>query len=99
MCAKGRLPLPTLQRRLGNRRADFYWADCRLVVETDGRADHVGAVAFLEDRVKDRELKLGGDDVVRVTWAEVVNRPGPTVRELRAHRARRFRELRRASAA
>jgi very-short-patch-repair endonuclease len=92
LCARARIPAPDLQRRFGNRRADFVWHDCRLIVETDG-ASHLGLVALGEDRAKDRDLQMRGYAVIRFTWADVVNRPAQTAREIRAHRARRFREL------
>jgi very-short-patch-repair endonuclease len=92
LCARHRLPRPRPQHRQGGRRLDFVWDDCRLIVETDGRLDHSGPVAALDDRVKDRTAKLGGYDVVRFMWAEIVNRPAVTARELAAHRRRRLSE-------
>jgi Protein of unknown function (DUF559) len=85
-------PPPDLQRRVGERRADFLWNDCRLIVETDGR-DHLTPIALRDDKAKDLLLQLKGYAVIRFTWADVVNRPVQTTRELHAHRARRFREL------
>jgi very-short-patch-repair endonuclease len=92
LCRRHGLPEPELQRSFGNRRADFVWHDCRLIVETDG-ASHLGPVALTDDRAKDRDLQMSGYAVIRFTWADVVNRPAETARELRAHRARRLREL------
>lgn len=92
LCHRAGFPPPDLQHRFGNRRADFVWHDCRLVVETDGR-DHLTMVALNDDHAKDRALQLADHAVIRFTWADVVNRPAQTVRELQAHRARRLRDL------
>jgi very-short-patch-repair endonuclease len=93
LCRRHRLPQPAEQVRSGQYRADFVWHDARLVVETDGRATHDNAVAFLDDRVRDRALRASGYDVLRFTWAEVVHRPAAVAREIRAAIERRRREL------
>ena len=90
LCHLAGFPPPDLQYRFGRRRADFAWHDCRLVVETDGR-DHLTIVALNHDHAKDRALLLDGYTVLRFTWADVVNRPAQTVRELQAHRSRLLR--------
>ena len=93
LCDRHRLPRPDQQLRVARHRADFVWHDVRLVVETDGRDTHARAMAFRDDRVKDRALKRAGHEVLRFTWGEVVHESGPVAREVREARARRRREL------
>jgi very-short-patch-repair endonuclease len=93
LCRRHRLPLPSEQQRHDRYRLDFVWADVRLIVETDGRDTHDNAVAFHDDRVRDRRLKAAGYEVLRFTWAEIVHHPGDVAREIRAAIRRRRREL------
>jgi very-short-patch-repair endonuclease len=93
LCRRYRVRLPDEQQRVGRARVDFTWHDVRLIVETDDRGTHDTAVAFLDDRVRDRRLKAAGFEVLRFTWAEVRHRPAEVARELRAAIARRRREL------
>ncbi|MGI8624850.1 MAG: DUF559 domain-containing protein [Solirubrobacteraceae bacterium] len=92
-CAAHRLPAPEPQVWFGRFRADFVWADLRLIVETDGRKYHKGDIPFQWDAGKDRALKALGFEVLRFTWAEIVNRPASVAAELRAAFKRRAREL------
>lgn len=87
LCTKHRLPRPDEQVWVGRHRADFLWHDVGLVVETDGRATHGTAMAFRDDRVKDRALKRRGLEVLRFTWGEVVHEGGAAAREIREARA------------
>jgi hypothetical protein len=84
LCTAHGLPLPQPQRRRGNRRLDFLYADARLVVECDSRAWHDDDVSFLDDRRRDRELRAQGYEVMRFTWAEVVHEPRRVAAEIRA---------------
>jgi hypothetical protein len=92
-CATHRLPLPEPQVRFGNYRADFVWEDLRLVVETDSWRYHRGAIAGQNDAAKERFIRARGYALERFTWAEIVNRPAPTARELREIIRRRQAEV------
>jgi very-short-patch-repair endonuclease len=46
-----------------------------LIVETDDVATHHTQNAFAADRRRDVELTLAGYQVLRFTWADVVERP------------------------
>lgn len=94
-CDRHRLPLPEPQVWFLNRtvRADFVWEDLKLIVETDSRRYHTGAIAGQIDGSRDRRLRAIGYEVQRFTWAEIINRPGPTAGELRAIIKRRRLEL------
>lgn len=59
----------------GSFKCDFVWWDLRLIVETDGRGPHTRDLQFEEDRRRDSILKLGGWEVVRFTWRQVVDKP------------------------
>jgi very-short-patch-repair endonuclease len=48
-------------------RADFYWPEACLVVETDGGAAHRTRRAFVNDRTRDRRLLAAGIRTIRVT--------------------------------
>lgn len=71
ICAQAGLPRPEAQAHFGVDRVDFVWADLRLVVETDGRETHDNAIAFTDDRVRDRRRFAAGYATLRYTWAEV----------------------------
>lgn len=89
-CRRHRLPLPEPQRWFGRRyRPDFVWEDLKLIVETDSWRYHRGAIQGQADAAKDRAMKARGYEVLRFTWAEIVNRPQAVARELRAAFARR----------
>jgi very-short-patch-repair endonuclease len=72
------LPLPLVNERVrtGSESflCDFVWPAPRLIVETDGRAAHVRATQFEEDRRRDAGLKLAGWQVVRFSWRQVTTR-------------------------
>ena len=46
-------------------------------LELDGRAAHATPAAFEADRERDRVLQAAGWRVVRVTWRQLTERPGP----------------------
>lgn len=84
LCAVHGLPLPVQQVRRPGMRLDFLWPEARLVVEVDGRETHDTAIAFADDRRRDRALVAAGFTVLRFTWAEVVHEPALVAREVRA---------------
>jgi very-short-patch-repair endonuclease len=81
--AKRDLPIPLCNEKLqvGGRciEVDFLWLPQRVVVETDGRASHDTVAAFKEDRRRDRDLRLAGYDMLRVTWDQLENEPEVTL--------------------
>lgn len=66
------LPRPLVNHRLGPYRPDFFWAEHRLVVETDGWAGHGHRIAFEDDRKRDADLQAQGYNVLRFTWRQVM---------------------------
>jgi very-short-patch-repair endonuclease len=54
---------------------DLYWPEQRLIVEFDGWAYHSTRAAFERDRLKDAELQLAGERVLRVTHRQLRRRP------------------------
>jgi very-short-patch-repair endonuclease len=81
----GGLPLPVVNGHIGGYQVDFHWPTQRLVVETDGRAHHGGAIAFTRDRRRDLDLELAGWHVLRFSWGQVVQEPARVVELLRAY--------------
>jgi very-short-patch-repair endonuclease len=66
------LPRPLVNHRIGRYRADFFWPEHKLVVETDGWRGHGHRMAFEHDRARDAWLQAGGYDVLRFTWRQVL---------------------------
>ena len=75
MCDAQGIPRPLVNEPIGRWTLDFFWPEFGLVVETDGHAFHRTAAAQRRDALKDRELGRLGLDVVRLTWADVVEGP------------------------
>lgn len=73
-------------------RVDALFAVARVVIEVDGLAFH-GPERFQTDRTRQNRLVAAGYTVLRFTWADLVDRPGPvlaqirTVVDARTHRA------------
>jgi hypothetical protein len=67
--------------------ADFAWPDLRIIIETDGWATHGTRHAFVDDRRRDRRLRLAGWQVLRFTWHEIENEPAAVAEELAMHLA------------
>lgn len=76
------LPLPVAQHPVTiagtTVRLDLAWPDLALAVECDGLAHHRDVHAFRWDRRRQNLLVLAGWTILRVTWDDVVARPGPT---------------------
>jgi Transcriptional regulator, AbiEi antitoxin/Protein of unknown function (DUF559) len=85
MCAVHGIPRPLVNVRLGEWTPDFLWPDRRLVVETDGAAFHRTAAARRRDALKDEVLRGLGLTVIRLTWADVIERPAETARRVLDH--------------
>jgi very-short-patch-repair endonuclease len=76
MCASHGIPRPQVNVRVGRWTPDFLWPDRRIVVETDGFDFHRTAAARRRDAEKDEFFRRLGYAVMRVTWADVAERPG-----------------------
>jgi very-short-patch-repair endonuclease len=79
-----RLPLPTTNRLAGGRLVDCRWPEHRLTVELDSYRYHRSRHAWEQDRKRERQAYARGDQFRRYTWADVVEHPQPTLKELRA---------------
>jgi very-short-patch-repair endonuclease len=69
------LSKPETGRCVNGFKADFYWPDLGLVVETDGLRYHRTAQQQAKDRVRDQALTAAGLTVLRFTWAQVRYEP------------------------
>jgi very-short-patch-repair endonuclease len=63
---------------------DFRWPEHRLVVEADGGAWHDNQLAREDDAERQVLLEADGERVLRVTWDQVIARPGETLSRIRA---------------
>jgi very-short-patch-repair endonuclease len=79
LCHKHGLPLPHVNVPVGPYTIDFVWPDHNLAVETDGWKGHRGRQAFEDDRKRDAFLRLRGLEVLRFTWRQITEDPGPVV--------------------
>ncbi len=75
ICDRHRIERPAVNTPLGRYRPDFRWPDHRLIVETDGKQDHLTDHAFEEDRERDAEHLLAGWRTLRFTWLQLTVRP------------------------
>jgi hypothetical protein len=94
MCAAYGIPRPQVNVRMGEWTPDFYWPEWGLVVETDSVAFHSTAWERQRDAEKDVAMRERGLEVLRLRWAEVVQRPEETasrIHECRLGRAYRGR--------
>jgi very-short-patch-repair endonuclease len=64
--------------------ADCVWPESRVIVELDSRQFHDNAVAFEQDRARDRALAAHGWTVIRVTWRQLQRDAVQLARDLRA---------------
>ena len=83
------LPAPTRQVEVGDDagwvgRVDAAYPARRLIVELDGRRHHTQLLDLQSDRARDNRLMADGWRVVRLTWDDVTERPGPAVALVRA---------------
>jgi very-short-patch-repair endonuclease len=63
---------------------DCVWPAQRVIAELDGRAVHRTALAFEQDRERDRELQAAGWRVIRITWKQLHQDAESVARDLRA---------------
>ena len=84
LCRKHHLPLPRVNVHLAGRERDFYWPDHNLVVETDGREEHLTPIAFEDDHERDTLLMEAGYKVRRFTYRQLTERPDWVAARIRA---------------
>jgi hypothetical protein len=83
LCAAQGIPRPLVNEKIDVWTPDFLWPEAMLAVETDGVDFHRTAAKRRRDEKKDAYLRAQGFTVVRLTWADVVNRPEPTAAGVR----------------
>jgi very-short-patch-repair endonuclease len=76
------LPLPQTNKVAGGRRVDCRWPERRLTVELDGYRYHQSRHAWEQDRKREREARVRGDEFRRYTYGDVVEDPRFMLREL-----------------
>jgi very-short-patch-repair endonuclease len=72
---QARLPFPETNVKISGYRADFLWAQQRLIVEVDGFQFHGHRYAFERDRKRDAAHVLAGYRVIRITWRQLTEEP------------------------
>jgi hypothetical protein len=77
------LPLPVTNRVAGGRRVDCRWPELGVTVELDSYRFHNSRYAWEQDRARERAAHARGDAYRRYTWADVVEHPAETLRDLR----------------
>jgi very-short-patch-repair endonuclease len=82
MCDAHGIPRPQVNVRMGEWTPDFYWPEWGLIVETDGVAFHSTAASRDRDALKDETMRSLGLAVLRLSWAEVTERPAETARRI-----------------
>jgi len=84
LVAQAGLPAPLTRRRVNGFRVDFFWADLRLVVETDGLRYHRTPAQQTRDRQRDQAHLAAGFTPLRFTHAQVRYDPDHVRATLRA---------------
>jgi very-short-patch-repair endonuclease len=71
---------------LGGKRyqVDCHWPGTGQIVELDGWEGHGTRAAFREDRARDRQLRVAGYSVTRLTWNQLDDEPEVIASDLRA---------------
>lgn len=82
LCDVHGLPLPEVNCSIEGRVRDFYWPQCRLVVEADSYGWHRSPGALNDDRERDVELTLAGYRVLRFTYEQITSRPRYVIRAI-----------------
>ena len=83
LCAAHDLPRPRVNVRLGEYEVDFHFPDASLVVELDGDAAHRTKRAFETDRIRDADLAVQGQRVIRITEQRLKGAPADVAGQLR----------------
>ena len=79
LVSRAGLPAPRTNTRLGGFEVDFLFEGQRVVVETDGDADHLPRPARHRDRQRDARLESMGFHVLRFGWEQVARRPDEVI--------------------
>lgn len=79
------LPPPITNRPASGRRVDCRWPGHRLTVELDSYRFHNSRHAWDQDRLREREARMRGDDFRRYTWSDVFENPALMLAELREY--------------
>jgi hypothetical protein len=77
------IPRPEVNRVAGGRRVDCRWPDRAVMVELDSYRFHNSRHAWEQDRQRERAARARQDKLERYTWADVIERPATTVRDVR----------------
>ncbi|HEX5763548.1 MAG TPA: type IV toxin-antitoxin system AbiEi family antitoxin domain-containing protein [Solirubrobacterales bacterium] len=80
LCRRHRLPAPEVNVRIGRDLVDFFWCECRLVVETDSYLYHRGRIAFEDDHDRDLRLRTAGYEFLRFSEKQVNEEPDGVAR-------------------
>ncbi|RAK35733.1 uncharacterized protein DUF559 [Actinoplanes lutulentus] len=88
MCRRASIPAPELQKRRRDdsgrlRYLDAYWPRWRLHVEVDG-SHHIEARQWAEDMVRQNQVWIEGDRILRFPAGLIRSRPDVVVGQLRA---------------
>jgi Transcriptional regulator, AbiEi antitoxin len=78
------LALPQTNRSAGGRRVDCRWPDRSLTVELDGFRYHRTRHAWDQDRLRERQARVRGDEFRRFTYRDVFEDPAFMLAELRS---------------
>lgn len=78
------LPPPETNCLVDGRRVDCRWPEHRLTIELDSYRYHRTRHAWEQDRGREREARARGDEFRRYTYDDVMEDPGPMLRDLRA---------------
>lgn len=84
LCAAHGIERPLVNVAVGPWTPDFRWEREGVIVETDGVRFHSTAAKRQRDARKDAFFLAAGYRVVRLTWADVVQRPAETAARVRA---------------
>ena len=84
VCRDHGLPLPDVNVIVEGRERDFCWPERRLVVETDGRHEHLTPRAFEDDHERDALLSEAGYATRRFTYRQITERPRWVAERIRA---------------
>lgn len=84
LCREHGLPLPQVNVQIEGRERDLYWPDHALVVEVDGRHEHLTPLAFETDHERDIELSEAGYTTRRFTYRQLTERPEWVAARIRA---------------
>jgi hypothetical protein len=77
------LPQPVVNQRAGGRYVDCRWPELRLTVELDSYRYHRTRHAWEQDRQRERDARVRGDEFRRYTYEDVFTHPDPMLADLR----------------